>query len=389
MQRIADIDTWILSQERTEDGFCEAADFLNQEYGNSKIGLRWSRELFSWKIGTLNPAGPGLLICARLKGKIVGSVSLTVKRLQYRGSEYRVAEIGDVYTSKALLTKSAYGEYKCASEYRGTFRESEYLNSSIFGRLAADVIDRAAALGVVAIYGTPSAQSLPAFTKRLGFRLIDQNRIGSRVLLTAKLISWKFTILRSAESLFGLVINVASTILLAIPTIGLRDCQIVELQEPAGTEFDTLWGKVAHGGIGASVIKDKTWISWRYQSHPDSVYKIVTLRIRETLVAWIVLKIHSGDDGQRTIFVCDWLFHGAARQFSAFMLHVLKAEQYQRATVRFWSRDDTQLISRMLSLFPLKVRSVDLIFRRVTNTENIFLEDELFEEFALGDSDNV
>lgn len=389
MQRVVDIDTWILSQESTEDGFREAADFLNQEYGNSKIGLRWSRELFSWKIGTLNSAGPGLLICARLKGKVVGTVSLTVKCLQYRGIEYRVAEIGDAYASKALLTKSAYGKYKCASEYRGTFDKSGYLNSSIFGRLAAEVVDRAAALGVVAIYGTPNAHSLTALTKRLGFRLIDQNRISSRLLLTAKLITWKFTILRSAESLLGLTINAASTILLAIPTISLRDCQIVELQEPAGTEFDTLWGKVAHGGIGASVIKDKTWISWRYQSHPDSVYKIVTLRIRETLVAWIVLKIHSGDDGQRTIFVCDWLFHGEACQFSAFMLHVLKAEQYQRAIVKFWSRNDTQFIGGISSLFPLKVRPVDLIFRCLTNAENIFLEDELFEEFALGDSDNV
>lgn len=389
VQRGVDVDTWVLSQESTDKGFREAADFLNQEYGNPQIGLKWSRDLFSWKIGALNSAGSGLLICARLKGVVVGSVSLTVKRLRYRGAEYKVAEIGDAFTGKALLTRSAYWKYKCASEYHGAFDKSEYLNSSIFGRLAAEAVDRAASLGVVAIYGTANPHSLTALTKRLGFRLLDKNRISSRVLLTANLISWKFTFLRTAESLLGLAISVASTILLAIPMIRLRNCEIVELQEPAGDEFDALWSSGAHGSIDASVIKDKNWILWRYQTHPDSEYKIFTLRMHEKLVAWIVLKIHCGQDGQRTIFVCDWLFHGASRQFSAFMLLVLKAEHYQRAIVKFWSRDDTQLMHGMFSLFPLRVRSVNLIFRCVTNTDKEFLENVMFEELHLGDSDNV
>lgn len=389
MQKIIDIDTWALSQESTDRGFIEVADFLNREYGNSQIGLRWSRDLFSWKIGTLNPAGSGLLICARLKGVVVGSVSLTVKLLRYRGAEYKVAEIGDAFTGKALLTKSAYWKYKCDSEYHGMFDNSEYLNSSIFGRLAAEAVDKAASLGVVAIYGTANPHSLTALTKRLGFRLLDNNKVSSRVLLTANLISWKFTFLRTVEPLLGLTISAVSSIFLAINMIGLRNCEMVELQGLAGDEFNALWSSCAHGNIGASVIKDKNWILWRYQTHPANEYKIFTLRMRKALVAWIVIKIHCDEDGQRTIFVCDELYNVTAHQFSAFMLFVLKAVNYQRAIVKFWSRDETSLIRGMSSLFPLKVRPVKLIFRGVTSTDKEFLGNIMFEELHLGDSDNV
>lgn len=389
MRKVIDIDTWVLSQESTDKGFGEAADFLNQEYGDPQIGLRWSRELFLWKIGTLNSAGSGLLICARLKGMVVGAVSLTVKRLRYKSVEYRVAEIGDAFTGKAFLTKSAYWKYKCASEYHGAFAISEYLNSSIFGRLAAEAVDRAADLGVVAIYGTANPHSLTALTKRLGFRLVDQNRISSKVLLTANLISWKFTWLRPLEPLLGLAISAASTFLLAISAIGLKSYEIVELQKPAGDEFNELWNNSVHGDIDALVIKDRDWMLWRYQRHPDSAYKIFTLKAHGSLIAWIVLKINCDKDGQRTIFVCDWLFGGTARQFSAFMLFVLRGEHYQRAIVKFWSRDESSLARRMFPLFPLRVRSVNLIFRGVTNTKKEFLENVMFEELHLGDSDNV
>ena len=97
----------------------------------------------------------------------------------------------------------------------------------------------------------------------------------------------------------------------------------------------------------------------------------------------------SDKDGKRTVLVCDWLYGGTVGQFLAFLHFVLKGAHYQRAIVKFWSRDETPLDRRMFSLLPLKVRPVNVIYRCAANTRNECLENVMFEELHLGDSDNV
>jgi len=67
----------------------------------------WSAEGFTWKLQQ-NPAGPGFMLCVVLGDEVVGTNSITLKRVWYRGRELLAGEAGDIYVSpKVRPTKRA------------------------------------------------------------------------------------------------------------------------------------------------------------------------------------------------------------------------------------------------------------------------------------------
>lgn len=381
-------ETWSLVHVQDSGEIQDAANFLENEYGNKNIGLNWSPALLDWKVGNLNPAGHGLIFSAILNGRTIGSVTLTLKNLFYAGEKHVVAEIGDAYTSKAMLTKSSHKRYACSSKYVGSFKKTEYIDSSIFARLAAEAIDWARQAGVQAIYGTPNALALNSWIKRLDFKLVNTgiSRVRSRVVLTTKLLQTKKRMPNFLAQSCGYCISFASQLLLLFPYIKLAKFQIDELKQQAGYEFDDLWENSSRRGT--SLIKNRDWLSWRYQLHPDIDYRIYTLRLKGELYGWMVLKVSQAEEG-KTIIICDWLYKTNSASWVAFIYKVLKSLEYQDAIVRLWSCDNTPFVKELWRLFAIGGAYVNLIFKPLTDADVVFDTEHIFDEFSIGHTDNV
>lgn len=383
------LEKWDLVEVRQHQEMQDTAEFLQREYGNKVIGINWTTALLAWKVGEGNPAGRGLILSASLNGCTVGSITLTMKRLSYRGEECVVAEIGDAFTSKKMLTKSSRHRYACSSKYDGSFKNTEYIERSIFARLAAEAIDWARKNGVRAIYGTPNALALPGWTKRLDFGLINVRVSGvrSRVLLTGKMLQKKVNLMPLSISQFcGDCIKFSSKLLLLFQFVKIRKFQIDQLKSQADFEFDELWR--ASCNERGTLIKDKDWLSWRYQLHPDIDYRIFTLKSKGELCGWLVLKMSESEEG-KSIIICDWLYKTNSALWVAFIYKVLGSLEYQDAAVRMWSCDNTPFAKELWRLFVVGGAYVNIIFKPLTDGDVEFDTQFNFDEFSVGHTDNV
>jgi len=104
-----------------------------------------SGDHFLWKI-MKNPNGRGFVSLAVDGDRIVGSTTITRKRIWFKGKWLDGAEIGDTYTDPA------------------------YQRQGIFSALVTSSRDRALAEGVSLIYGTPNALSLSGYEKKCSFK---------------------------------------------------------------------------------------------------------------------------------------------------------------------------------------------------------------------------
>ena len=102
-------------------------DFLMGEYCPTDSDPIWSAEYFRWKLGAANPAGTGYLTLAVAGGKVVGTVSLTRKRLLIGGKEYHGGEVGDSYSSANMRRGGQPAELSS-----GDNDKNSYINKSIF-----------------------------------------------------------------------------------------------------------------------------------------------------------------------------------------------------------------------------------------------------------------
>jgi hypothetical protein len=389
MRKSEQIEKWSVVQGRGSNEFQAAANFLDSEFGDRNANLYWTAELLNWKVGNKNPAGHGIVFTADLNGRTVGSVTLTLKRLFFDSKVYLVAEIGDTYTSAELLGKASRNKYVCNSEYVGHCQATEYVKGSIFGRLVVEVVDWAKSAGVQAIYGTPNKNSCAGYIKRLDFRLVNTgtNRVRLRVILTARLLQTKRWIPKIMAQFLGYGIHFLSQLQLLSSTLRLVKFRIDELEEAAGAEFDDLWERALSQRV-ASLVKDKNWLVWRYQTHPEVNYRIFTLRSQDVLHGWLVLRLDQSA-ARETITICDWLYKSDSTLWMAFMLKVLQSIRYQDAIVKLWSCDNSPFEKQLYRLFAISVRDVDVIFKPLGEGLKVFNHLNIFNEFSFGHGDNV
>lgn len=101
-------------------------------------------EYYLWKIKN-NPAGPGFVSLAIDGDKIVGTTTVTRKRVWFHDQLVDAAEIGD------------------------TFTDTAYQRQGIFTSLVHASRDRATANGACLIYGTPNENSLLGYEAKCSF----------------------------------------------------------------------------------------------------------------------------------------------------------------------------------------------------------------------------
>lgn len=389
MGKDVQIEKWKLEQGNGYEHVQAVVNFLDGEFGDRNANFYWTENLLNWKVGSFNLAGEGVIFSANLNGRTIASVTLTLKKLYFEKKVYLVAEIGDTYTSAEFLSKASRNKYACNTAYTGQCKSTEYINGSIFGRLVVEAVDWARQSGIQAVYGTPNKNSCAGYVKRLDFRLIniDSYRVRLRVILTAKLIQTKTYLPKGLTKIFGYGSQFLSQTILLRSTLMLNKFQINELIVNANAEFDDFWRSTLRRNK-SSLVKDKNWLIWRYQIHPENNYKIFTIQSDGLLQGWLVLKIEQSKI-RKTITICDWLYTLNTTLWMAFMLKVLRSLDYQDAIVKLWSYDNTSFNKQLWRLFSVSISDVNVIFKPLSEDAKEFNQGHIFDEFSIGDSDNV
>lgn len=276
-------------------------DFLMGEYCPTDSDPIWSAEYFRWKLGAANPAGTGYLTLAVAGGKVVGTVSLTRKRLLIGGKEYHGGEVGDSYSSANMRRGGQPAELSS-----GDNDKNSYINKSIFGRLASMTRYRAEADGVRLIYGTPNRNAYPGWTKRLNYFDFERCRIAAFLRPTPRLviaihpkISALGGVLRSFEA-------VSTGLLKLAYGRTARRGQTIERGVPIVAEIDELWGRTRSIG-NFSLVRDGAYWTHRYLEHPLAKYELFSIRESGRLCGVVATRMFTAGKGRRQLAVVEWM----------------------------------------------------------------------------------
>lgn len=281
----------------------KTVEFLQTEFCPADADPIWSSGYFEWKLGSAHPAGRGYMSIAVCDGRVVGTSSLTCKRLLIDGVEVIGGEVGDSYRSATMNLRGRPGQLSTLDR-----DPKSYINKSIFGRLASDVRRRAEADGLTIIYGTPNKNAYPSWIKRLGYfdaqcRLRTYTRPTTRWLLGKKpsLIPVR-GIIKGVED-FSILLQRS-----VCRQIAGRDLVISEVIPPS-VDIDLLWNKVRPTS-GFALVRDAVYWRHRYLQQPLAKYDFHCLHERDKLIGIMVTRRVSVGQGRSVLYVMEWMFDG-------------------------------------------------------------------------------
>ena len=143
--------------------------FFNSQFPGISSKLM-GEDFFRSKINNVGSLKTGYLTVAMFGDEVVGTCSAIRKEIFFDGRIIQAVEIGDTYTSMNFRRDCHFQKL-----YLGTGSVNDYLNKSIFGRLATETLDRAKSDGIEFVYGVPNHQAKLSWIGRLNFELIDRN----------------------------------------------------------------------------------------------------------------------------------------------------------------------------------------------------------------------
>jgi len=322
----------------------------------------YQAEYYLWKI-VQNPHGAGFVSLAVDKDKIVGTTTVTRKKIWFRGQWVEGAEIGD------------------------TFTDPGYQRMGIFTELVKSTRDRALGCGVQLIYGTPNSQSLPGYEKNCSFhRKGGLNMFLWALPLKPGLIIRKKTS-RRIPSLVGSIADWAAAGLMgAVGGLACKDCKVE--RPDFNDDFDEL-DEVLRRNHSFVLSRKANDLKFRIVDNPDaSHYGVITRRAGGKLKGVLIFK-DTVKKGLKTLHVAD--FYGCDRLSSIKLWH---------AAILFGIREGYEMIvtgmpvnidslSSMLPIAPVPVSRKHVIFYDGNATGATALNDTGGWHFSLIDTDNI
>lgn len=334
--------------------------FKEQYVGRSRYGTMGS---FYWKIFR-NPTQDGIVNLIKENSRIVASTSVTPKTLLLNNNILSAAEIGDTYTHQ---------------DYRGQGLFSILINKSR---------EQANEIGVEFIYGTPNKQSLPGYQKRANFEVIEsldvrvlRFQLSVRSVLRSK-IGWLLADVLNI--LFGLFIRGYNSLLslkaLNPKTVSIEENSCLPMDwekfwNEASKEWDFIFNRNAERMI------------WRYFENPD-IYNFITLRIKGSLVGFVVYKLVSDESGTNLVIADFLCLKNVAGALNHFIMYIKsKGLKMDVRSIVIWC-DSSSPYSHIFK----KNGFID-----VASIPVISFKDNLFEQlksvnrphFVMADSDNI
>lgn len=271
-------------------------------FGENKLRST-SKEYYEWKLFK-NPYQQGKIYLERKEGIVVGSTTITPKKISIFGKELMAAEIGD------------------------TFTHPEYRRQGIFSRGVNACTRYAISQGIKVIYGTPNSQSLPGYQNKFGYPLCPFIKLNymtkhRRNLLTAMKSIAKLILHRKAEPaklfLRAMLKRRFSPSSFSRSKVSARKKSFdVFTVDKITDEIDGLWGSPRYIFF---TIRDKTYLNWRYFSNPDE-YQIIVAKSGSDYLGYIVTKLSRN---KKVGTICDFIT--IDDRLDVFHILIEKAEQ--------------------------------------------------------------
>lgn len=225
-------------------------------------------EYYEWKISK-NPYQEGHIYLESRDGIVVGSTTVTPKRIHSFGKTIIGAEIGDSYT------------------------HPNYRRQGIFSRAVNECTGYATSHGIDFLYATPTAQSdsLLGFKEKLGYPPCEHSKLKLmtkyvHLLPVHNAIFRKYgknIVTRMLACMYFYFITFRYRISKQVSTISItRANQFPE-------ELDGLWG-AKRDDYAFYVIRDHTYLHWRFIQNPDE-YIVFLAELGGLCVGYLVAKL--------------------------------------------------------------------------------------------------
>ncbi len=291
---------WEVSYDDELTQISKVLSFLHNEYPVCTGSEIWSEEYFHWKLGNLNPSGTGFLSLATHNGSVIGTASLTKKRIIIDGIKYIAGEVGDTYTSPKIIRRG-----KPSSTSALNKDPKSYINRSVFGRLITETVHRAMLNNVKFIYGTPNSNSFPGYTKRLGFIEYENYSNITYYRPSINLISKKLSFLNYVLPLFKFL---EKAVLTSQRTSFYFLRKNITLSNKLTSEdtINALW-RLNKPETGFSLIRDYQYWYYRYCQHPLANYQFFSVFNRGNLSGIVVCREFRTKHGYNSVAIVEWM----------------------------------------------------------------------------------
>lgn len=356
----------------------EVINFLRSEFPYNIGGELWTKEYFQWKLGSSNPAGKGFISVALVKGRVVGVVTLTRKRILLNGVMCDGGEVGDSYSTSRGRRNASPLKLSAHDP-----NPKSYLNKSIFGRLAFDVRTRAENCGISIIYGVPNKNAYPSWINRLDYfearkaNLFSFSRPGNYYLVN------KFTKLKKISFLFKLINKININICSLLYNFKYKDINLI-CNEFKKNEVDKLWEKIKPIN-GFSLMRDAAYWKYRYLQRPAVEYKIFNYYLSDALVGIVAVRVIEDKKFKSTICIAEWM---SSRDISDDYLIFKVVEYFKDDDINFFNLwAGTDIGKKFTKLFFNKRKKIPIIYSN--NKSNDFLKNSEEIVFYMGNSDAI
>lgn len=291
---------WEIKRDGLENRLSDIVTFLRSQ---QPLNSTWSEQYFKAKLEGINEFGTGYLFYAEANGEIVGTASLTKKPGILHGQPCLLAEVGDTFVSKHIIRHG-----KPLRQFDERLPVNHYLNKSIFAQLISMLLDQARQDGVALVFGTPNAQSLPGYIKRLGFigDEIYQNTTYYRPTVHGLVDRFKFilpakALLLGAEWFFNK--------LLGLFFVRLRGISVECLSEITSlrSEIDALWASNSNAMSFGLRRNFNYWVK-RFSDEMGNGYRFLALRKNNgDLIGLIVLRSVKTSESRVGLAIVEWI----------------------------------------------------------------------------------
>jgi len=330
-----------------------------------------SEEYYDWKIFR-NPYHKGKIFLERKEGMVVGSFTITPKKISIHGKELLAAETGDAFT------------------------HSQFRRRGISTKLRISSTKFALNEGIQVVYGIPNSQSLSVNKKtdRLPCPFVRLS------LMTKPLRILRTIVISIIKLLLGRKLDVPISFLFAMLKQKLyssifsrskgnatnKSFSIFTLDKFTD-EIDGLWGSPRYIFF---TIRDKTYLNWRYCENPDE-YQIIVAKSGNEYLGYVVTKISKNG---KAALICDFIT--VDDRLDVFNALIQKAEEMiEKAGVHWiqlWCVDSSPYHQALLSQAyydrGLAFRQPVVVFSG-TDYGKTLLEEDGKWHFTLADSDNI
>jgi len=330
-----------------------------------------SEEYYDWKIFR-NPYHKGKTFLERKEGMVVGSFTITPKKISIHGKELLAAETGDAFT------------------------HSQFRRRGISTKLRISSTKFALNEGIQVVYGIPNSQSLSVSKKtdRLPCPFVRLSLMTKplRILRTIVISIINLSLGRKLDSSFSFLFTMLMkkfyrSIFPRLKSISTNESFNIFTLDKFTDEIDGLWGSQRYIFF---TIRDKTYLNWRYFENPDK-YQIIVAKSGNEYLGYVVTKISKSG---KAASICDFIT--VDDRLDVFNALIQKAEDILRKAgvlwIQLWCVDDSPYYQALLGQAyydqGLAFRQPVVVFSGTDYGKKLLEEDGKWH-FTMSDSDHI